>query len=230
MAYVAISGNTISVIRDRIVGMRNKELKNLGTNVLTPSSVAVNKDAMLQQLWGEDFDKRDSIPVRFKKFKYSFYFVAAHNGTPMMFVQDMSLQQFRMYAHEQFDTRVVPLDAEDSGYHTIKTGMDVLKVTRASEEDIEKHNEYITRFKQVVEKWDGIIKQVVDFLGKCKSLNQALKVMPTFRLYVPADLLEKIDEKVERAPTKGKGNVNPLEGMDITALTQAAVTARILGG
>jgi hypothetical protein len=82
--------------------------------------------------------------------------------------------------------------------------------------------------KQVVvlkEKWSKVENDILEFLGKCKTLNEAVRLFPTVRLYINRDDLERLDRKVERFTERKK----IVEEMATDELTAAAIAARLAG-
>jgi hypothetical protein len=82
--------------------------------------------------------------------------------------------------------------------------------------------------KQVVvldTKWKKVEKDILEFLGKCKTLNEAVRLFPTVRLYINSDDLERLDRKVERFTERKK----IVEEMATDELTAAAIAAKLAG-
>ena len=82
--------------------------------------------------------------------------------------------------------------------------------------------------KQVLaikEKWDKVNKDIIEFLNKCKTLNEAVKLFPGVRLYINNDDLERLDRKVERLSTRKK----IVEEMATDELTAAAIAVKLMG-
>lgn len=82
--------------------------------------------------------------------------------------------------------------------------------------------------KQVLaikEKWTKVEKDILEFLNKCKTLNEAVKLFPGVRLYIDKDDLERLDRKVERFATRKK----IVEEMATDELTAAAIAVKLMG-
>lgn len=73
-------------------------------------------------------------------------------------------------------------------------------------------------------KWAKTEEQVILFLNKCKSLNEAIKLWPQVALYVHNEDLERFNRKVER-----KARSDVLEGIDTDELTAQAIAAKLSG-
>jgi hypothetical protein len=83
-------------------------------------------------------------------------------------------------------------------------------------------NELVVR--SINERWSKITKDVTEFLDKCKSLNEAVKLFPTVRMYIHSQDLERLDRKVER-PSQRKAIVLDV---DTDGLTAAAIAAKLM--
>lgn len=75
----------------------------------------------------------------------------------------------------------------------------------------------------IKDKWTKVESDVVDFLKKCKSLNEAVKLFAGVRMYLHYEDIERLDRKVERASQR-KAIV---ESVDTDGLTAAAIAAKL---
>jgi hypothetical protein len=90
----------------------------------------------------------------------------------------------------------------------------------------------MVQYEQAVRKvrraWGARRDQIVLFLSKCKSLNEAIKLWPEVRLYVPKLYIDTVEIPVVRAqPVVRKETVT--EGLDSDGLTAAAIAAKLAG-
>jgi hypothetical protein len=72
-------------------------------------------------------------------------------------------------------------------------------------------------------RWEKIKVEVDQFLTKCKSLNEAVKLFPGVRMYIDSDDIERLERKLER-PSQRKAIVH---GVDTDGLTAAAIAAKL---
>lgn len=72
-------------------------------------------------------------------------------------------------------------------------------------------------------KWEKVRFDIVGFLNKCKSLNEAIKLLPTLRMYLAKEDIDRLERKIERAPRK-----ELTKGVDAEGMTAAAVAARLM--
>ena len=73
-------------------------------------------------------------------------------------------------------------------------------------------------------KWTTTKEQVIDYLKKCKSLNEAIKLWPHVALYIDDTDMARFNKKVER-----KAREDVLEGVDTDELTAQAIAAKLSG-
>jgi hypothetical protein len=83
-------------------------------------------------------------------------------------------------------------------------------------------NEAIVR--SINERWQKVETDIIEFFDKCKSLNEAVKLFPTSRMYIHREDLERLDRKVER-PSQRKAIVLDV---DTDGLTAAAIAAKLM--
>lgn len=87
---------------------------------------------------------------------------------------------------------------------------------------------YIDRMdlnNEIKAKWSKVEADVMLFLGKCKSLNEALKLWPGVKLYIPAEYIRRVEYKVERKVREKE----IVESVATEELTAAAIAARLAG-
>jgi hypothetical protein len=100
---------------------------------------------------------------------------------------------------------------------------------RAMPEGTPGRAECIQRFEdgcveaEIMTRWEKIGTDVTDFLEKCKSLNEAIKLLPGIRMYVDRDDIARMEKKVQRAP-----RTELAADIDGDGITAAAVAARLV--
>lgn len=73
------------------------------------------------------------------------------------------------------------------------------------------------------QKWHKIGTDVEDFLSKCSTLNEAIKLFPNIRMYASDSDLERHDRKAEKSAKRKE----IVENLDMDSLTAAAVASRL---
>lgn len=79
--------------------------------------------------------------------------------------------------------------------------------------------------KTIHEKWEKVNSDINLFLNKCKSLNEALRLWPALKMYVPEEYIERVETKVERR----KREAELIETVNLEELTAAAIAAKLSG-
>jgi hypothetical protein len=77
--------------------------------------------------------------------------------------------------------------------------------------------------KAVNARWEKIKDDIDEFLQKCKSLNEAVKLFPGVRMYIHRDDIERLERKLERPTQRAK----IVESYDTEGLTAAAIAAKL---
>lgn len=79
--------------------------------------------------------------------------------------------------------------------------------------------------EEIKKRWNKVETDVMLFLSKCKSLNEALKLWPGVKLYIPSEYIQRVEHKVERK-VREKAII---EETPVDTLTAAAIAARLSG-
>ena len=72
-------------------------------------------------------------------------------------------------------------------------------------------------------RWEKIKTDIDEFLDKCKSLNEAVKLFPGVRMYIHSEDIERLERKLERPTQRAK----IVESYDTEGLTAAAIAAKL---
>ena len=86
----------------------------------------------------------------------------------------------------------------------------------------------IARF-ECIERWDAVNKEIVAFLGKCKSANEAVKLYPEIVRYMPEDTMAKINKKTARGERTESEAAAMLKGLNKDNINVSTVLARMAG-
>ena len=90
------------------------------------------------------------------------------------------------------------------------------------------HAAYDVEIRRVTRRWAKIRDDVITFLRSCKSLNEALKLWPDVRIYVPQSYLSRAEEKTAKAKAAESKALEVLKSIDTDAAISSAVMVRIL--
>ena len=78
---------------------------------------------------------------------------------------------------------------------------------------------------EIKTRWAKVEGDIMAFLGKCKSLNEALKLWPGVKMYIPKEYIQRVERKVERKVREKE----ILDDTPVDTLTAAAIAARLSG-
>lgn len=84
------------------------------------------------------------------------------------------------------------------------------------------------RGRKINKAWEDRIGQIRTFLHKCKSLNEAIKLWPQIKLYVPKSYIDTVETPVVRSQAVVRKE-RTLENVDTDGLTAAAIAAKLAG-
>jgi hypothetical protein len=77
--------------------------------------------------------------------------------------------------------------------------------------------------KAIDDRWSKVEADITEFLQKCKTLNEAVKLFPGVRMYIHYEDIERLDRKLERPAQRAK----IVESYDTEGLTAAAIAAKL---
>jgi hypothetical protein len=104
-----------------------------------------------------------------------------------------------------------------------------LYVFRGDHPWFEETANYLVATKEIKDRWQKHENQLREFLKSCKSLNEAIKLWPDIRRYVPADDLARHDEKVVKEKRDQSEAMRKLAAMDLDSLAASTVLSRMVG-
>jgi hypothetical protein len=104
-----------------------------------------------------------------------------------------------------------------------------IEQVRAMPEEMLGRAELLQRWDDAVmeftinERWKKVSADITEFLKKCKSLNEAVKLFPNVTMYIDREDMERLNRKVERASQRKL----IVESYDTEGLTAAAIAAKL---
>lgn len=215
MAYVAISNSLIDAVKDQIRTQHKKEVGLIPkpTNQFT---VPGNNPTYLQAVWKQHLPLMAQMPKEWmgevdNASLRTTSTVTGEDGVERTVRSGVSLS-FRPYL------RIPP---KQSAYGlTIDTTPDdpMIKDTVAYDHTI----------AEITARWNKVEHDIVWFLQECKSLNEALKLWPDIRIYVPSHYLAKAEEKTAKAKAAESRAMEILKEIDVDHAVSSAVMVRML--
>lgn len=208
MAFVAITAAVTKDIREHISKARDAEL---GTTTLPTE---LNELYKLQEVrdridalhWGDLIDLRE----RLGEYLATMYlvFTAKHQDIEVKARMDVKCIAAVLYSTKG---ELKTLDVE--GIPQLETWVALTAARR-----------------DVVQRWAAVQETVAQYLGKCKSLNEAVKVWPDLRGLLPHDLIVRMETKAAKTQKTPLQASNLLEHIDTTTVVGSMMLARMAGG
>jgi hypothetical protein len=222
--YVSISKDLIHRVENKISRMQKAEIEasipNIDKTMVVDASSIYNKAA-----FGEHLHLLDIIPKEWVKEKneavISIEFKANSEDTEPN--RHVSIRFSGMTA-----AYCPPSPGEYYGYNNstkikLEDVLAFAESTPGRQEIIDRVNDAKVMFEINV-RWAKIRGDIVGFLKKCKSLNEAVKLLPTIKMYADKDDIERLERKVDRAPRQ-----DIVLDIDVDTITASAVAARMSG-
>lgn len=221
MAYVAVSGEVKNSIRSTIQGLRNTELNSLASLDSFDTDVK-NSDSLKQMLidrcWNPVADLRERLTPFNRNVKVlveakTNYVVGNYERTVKRTIEmgEMALPCVASFEHNYWGVRKsFELTCED---HEALAPLRDIMVAR----------------DECTQRWAAVETQVMTFIEKCKSLNEAVKLWPDLRRYIDDEYIERLDKKVERTKPEKSAAADALKAMDVDLVNSSVVLARMAG-
>jgi hypothetical protein len=219
MATVGITKELINRVKTKINGMRKAERANDLPDIDKNYSIDASKLYNIG-CWGVDHvHLLESIPKDWLS-KSGDASITIHGWTDEL-VQLKTSVRFTgmMFAYQR---------PRDNYYNRADSELSLDQV-RAFPEETPGRAELLQRWDDaVIEKaidarWAKVETDITEFLNKCKSLNEAVKLFPGVRMYIHYEDIERLERKLERPTQRAK----IVEDVDTEGLTAAAIAAKL---
>lgn len=221
MAYVALSGEVKTSIRTTIKNLCNTELASLASLESFDNEVKANaefKQWLVDSCWEPVADLRDRLTPYNRKVNCSV----------------------------EVQTQYESLGTQRTAKRSISVGELVLPCITALERNyygnskefklnVDDHNallplrDLLIARDECSHRWSAVESQVMTFIEKCKSLNEAVKLWPDLRRYIDEDYIERLDKKVERSKSQSSAAADALKALDVDLVNSSVVLARMAG-
>lgn len=221
MAYVAISNDLIARVRNRIKSMRQAEVDSVlpqNNVVMMDASELYNRGA-----WGDHMHLISAIPKEWLAKPEDAQVVVEGGHT------DHTGKDCIVKTTLIFKQCTAAYRRPSTDYWNQANATHHIAALRGLP-PIPGRDELIARWEQacaahdVVARWNKVESDILDFMRNCKSLNEALKLLPTLRMYIPKEDIQRVERKIERAPREAL-----VVEIDTDGITAAAVAARLMG-
>jgi hypothetical protein len=203
MAYVPISIALRQEVNHVINNLAGVERQSLGG----APEVVVSEDDITRELWGEHYRLRDKVPAAWR------------NLVRQIVVRVETAAGDIIY--NQYHILNALADAPP------RCGINHIAI-RSDDPRAVKYTAWYKEIKELEDRWRKVRDTVDSFLRQCKSLNEAVKVMPELEHYLTPRLKAKLEEKTVRVKSKTTVTAPDQEARE--NLIHSFVSARISGG
>lgn len=218
--HVAISQKLYDDTRKQIDSMCQAEIAALKL----PHEIELSPESPLglHLLWGEHVNLRNLVPQSWLKVGNTVSAIAEvlaydEDGKPKLAMREYSLL-FTLP-----DKTPMPLSVPNSRYSNDKH----TRIQPGQFTEVDDHVRKLQARDSITDRWHSVRKQVLEFLDSCKSLNEAMKLFPQIRPYIPTEFIKRLETKVERSKGTNTEAMEKLKSLDINALASSAVLARL---
>ena len=219
MATVGISKDLINRVEAKIEGMRKAErasdLPNIDKNYSIDASMLYNTGC-----WGAQH-------VHLLNLIPKDWLTESHDAS--IVIAGWTDDAVSLSTSVRFTGMTFAYQRPADGYYNRHQSELTLDEVRAFPEEAPGRAELLQRWDDaVIEKaidarWNKVKTDITEFLNKCKSLNEAVKLFPGVRMYIHYEDLQRLDKKIERPTQRAK----IVEEVDTEGLTAAAIAAKL---
>lgn len=217
MAYVGISGELITNVENHISRMRNKE-RDAFTTPNGQLELSEAPQEVVALLWGEYAHLQNLLPEKWmtKNTGVDLHISYTLDDSP-------DADKYSTTFTVKYSNQLMAPPGISSYRHDIYIPVNTCPIPQA--EDFLK---WAKEMSAIEARWKKVRTQIVAFLKSCKSLNEALKLWPDVRIYIPDEFIKRVERKVEREATMSRA-ASALANVDTDAAISAAMTARMMG-
>ena len=219
MATVLISKDLINRVEAKIEGMRKAEragdLPNIDKNISVDASQLYNIGS-----WGaEHVHLLGTIPKH--------WLTKATDAS--ITITGWTDDAVSLKTSVRFTSMTFAYMRPADGYYNRHQSELTVDEVRALPEETPGRAELLQRWDDAVvelainNKWAKVKTDITEFLDKCKSLNEAVKLFPGVRMYIHYEDIERMERKIERPTQRAK----IVETVDTEGLTAAAIAAKL---
>lgn len=219
MAYVPISDRLTYAVNNYINQMRNTEVANtLPAAITWPDLKITEDDQLFNAVWAPAPELRGKLPDKW----------LADYGALWVIVRLVS-EKGETLAEEENEYKPygplrLPVAVGSAAYRSYAKIVAPKDDTR-----FDTVRAQLKARHEIFSRWEGVNKQVIEYLRSAKSLNEAVKLFPDITNFIPKEFLSKLNEKKVAAAKEVSGAMKKLGELDLSALQAAPVIARIAG-
>lgn len=232
MAYVRITQKLIDQIRngiDRMADSARAKLKEQES--LSSEDCDTIMQSMLDYAWKDHQDIRNKVPETWLDSSDSRAYLKVRDEEA-----DSAIQLYIDVSRESPFRNKRQWPPRTSNYGSVRMHMDMAYINAMPDCLLKRHvttamtNQVKT--KKINDQYHEIKTQVLTFFRSHTSVNAAVKEVEEMRMYLPAETLRKLDEKVERRAAKPKQTTHQADDdnaptLDIKKIRAAAIAHRL---
>jgi len=213
-------------ITQELSGRVSSAIRRMMDAEITQQNAEINKalesdtsEFLTKAMWGNHLHLKDQMPEEWLSLNTGPSFnVIGHTDDGKEMAYQISFRNQKVLNRPHHDRWSEPKIRCTKAYIEANRHM-------AGVPEILQFLERIELNKEIKQRWLKVEEDVLLFLGKCKSLNEALKLWPGVKLYIPKEYIERAERKVERKVREKE----ILDETPVETLTAAAIAARLSG-
>jgi hypothetical protein len=218
MAFVGITAQMCHEVRQNIKSMRDAELKQLGESPAQSIQLTGDEPWLKDAVWEGRTDLIGLLPSHWfgnpEFVDFAFY---ADLGTG----KDKHIASKRV---REFNKFPLPPMYKNSSYPTV-----TVKFGTNVPEFLKDTVSYSEKYSDIEQRWSKVTDNVNKFISNCKSLNEALKLWPDLRVYIPRYYMDRVNKKPERKEKQESNAAAVLAEINTDEIHASAVIARMSG-
>jgi len=219
MATVYITQELSSQVSSVIKRMREAEITTNNAEVGKPIELDTS-EFLTKAMWGNHLHLKDQIPSDWLSI----------SNSPTLNVHVPVDEAGNKIVHSiNFRNQNVPNRPNNDRWNepkiSCKKAYLEANVDMAGVQNVLNYLDRVELNAEIKARWAKVEGDIMAFLGKCKSLNEALKLWPGVKMYIPREYIERVERKVERKVREKE----ILDDTPVDTLTAAAIAARLSG-
>lgn len=218
MAFVGITAQMCNEVRNKIQDMSRAEIAQLGESPAQSIQITGDEPWLKDMVWEGHANLIEVLPPKWlhKPESADLYFYATLSTGKEKHIANKRMRDF--------DKFPLPPIYRNSNYPIVSVyfGDNVPEVFKDTVVFMEKRSE-------IEQRWQKVMDNVGKFLQNCKSLNEALKLWPDLRIYIPQHYIDRVNKKSERKEKQESNAAAVLAEIDTNEIHASAVIARMSG-
>ena len=210
MSYVAVTERVLNEIRESLQEAWRAEKKVVMEQLYPVGVESLPGEAWFialveQAIWGEHLPLKDSMPPKWVHRAHQLHVHIGASDIKMKISIPVNSDQFLLPPDQPTYSAEFEISADNFADEDLK-----LKLLA-----------YMRKMDAIDTKYTNIQNQLVTFLKRCKSLNEAAQSYPDIRLFLLPRTVARLDKK----PVREKKSDPKLEGMDTSLITATGVAS-----